>query len=227
MKKLAILMAAAAIGLTSPANAALIINQSPDATGLAYTFTAANTATSQNWLMRITLTAATTLNGIDIYSDCRAFGCGSPSLGTAAIVKIRNDVGGIPDGANLFTFSTLISAIDSVGSTARPALERVHADFAGASLAAGSYWIGLSGDGTELGQNLNLGIPSSIAILGGDSATVAPWSTAFNVYDNSLTGAIPEPASWALMILGFGLVGGALRSANERRRKSSVRVTYA
>ena len=33
---------------------------------------------------------------------------------------------------------------------------------------------------------------------------------------------IPEPAEWALMIGGFGLVGGALR-----RRKASVRVTYA
>jgi hypothetical protein len=29
------------------------------------------------------------------------------------------------------------------------------------------------------------------------------------------TGAVPEPATWAMMILGFGLVGGALRS---RRR---------
>jgi PEP-CTERM motif len=227
MKKFAILMAAASMALTSSANAALIINQSPDATGLGYTFTASNVAVGQNWLMRITLAAATTLNGIDIYSDCRAFGCGSPNLGTAAIVKIRNDVGGIPDSANLFTFSTLISAIDSVGSTAQPALERVHADFAGASLAAGNYWIGLSGDGAELGQNLNFDVPSSLAILGGDNASTVPWSTAFNVYDNSLTGAVPEPASWALMIAGFGLVGSALRKGNGRRRKPSVSVSYA
>ncbi len=34
--------------------------------------------------------------------------------------------------------------------------------------------------------------------------------------------AIPEPASWALMIAGFGLVGGAIR-----RRRDMVRVTYA
>ena len=27
------------------------------------------------------------------------------------------------------------------------------------------------------------------------------------------TGAVPEPASWAMMIAGFGLVGGTLRSA--------------
>jgi len=32
------------------------------------------------------------------------------------------------------------------------------------------------------------------------------------------TGAVPEPASWALMLGGFGLVGGAMRS-----RKAAVR----
>lgn len=38
-----------------------------------------------------------------------------------------------------------------------------------------------------------------------------------------LTGvaAVPEPASWALMIVGFGMVGGAMR-----RRKPSVSVSY-
>ncbi len=35
--------------------------------------------------------------------------------------------------------------------------------------------------------------------------------------------AIPEPATWAMMLLGFGMVGFGLRS----RQKQSVRVTYA
>lgn len=33
---------------------------------------------------------------------------------------------------------------------------------------------------------------------------------------------IPEPASWGMMIIGFGLAGGAMR-----RRRQAVRVTYA
>lgn len=32
--------------------------------------------------------------------------------------------------------------------------------------------------------------------------------------------AVPEPATWAMMLLGFGLIGGAMRSA--RRRRSSI-----
>lgn len=35
---------------------------------------------------------------------------------------------------------------------------------------------------------------------------------------NANTGAVPEPASWAMMISGFGLVGGAMRA---RRRSVS------
>ncbi len=44
-------------------------------------------------------------------------------------------------------------------------------------------------------------------------------------FNGSLTyavnAAVPEPATWAMMIVGFGLVGGAMR------RRHSVRVTYA
>ena len=39
---------------------------------------------------------------------------------------------------------------------------------------------------------------------------------------SSVTGAVPEPANWALMIGGLGMVGFAAR-----RRNRSVRVTYA
>jgi hypothetical protein len=36
-------------------------------------------------------------------------------------------------------------------------------------------------------------------------------------------GAVPEPGTWAMMLLGFGLVGGAMRSA---RRKQKALVSY-
>ena len=36
-------------------------------------------------------------------------------------------------------------------------------------------------------------------------------------------GAVPEPTTWAMMLMGFGLVGFGLRN----RRKPAVRVTYA
>lgn len=36
-------------------------------------------------------------------------------------------------------------------------------------------------------------------------------------------GAVPEPATWAFMIFGFGAIGGAMR----RQRKATVKVSYA
>jgi hypothetical protein len=40
----------------------------------------------------------------------------------------------------------------------------------------------------------------------------------------SVGAAVPEPATWALMLLGFGFIGGAMRSAKRRQRLS---VAYA
>lgn len=39
---------------------------------------------------------------------------------------------------------------------------------------------------------------------------------------NLSTGAVPEPASWAMMMTGFGMVGGALRHRHTRRRVTKV-----
>ncbi len=44
-------------------------------------------------------------------------------------------------------------------------------------------------------------------------------------------GAVPEPATWAFMIFGFGAVGGALRSNRRRQKntaqKANIKVSYA
>jgi len=38
----------------------------------------------------------------------------------------------------------------------------------------------------------------------------------FAVLDNVTTGSVPEPASWAMMLGGFGMIGGALRARTRR-----------
>ena len=49
-------------------------------------------------------------------------------------------------------------------------------------------------------------------------------STLGNASSSLVSGAVPEPATWAMMLLGFGFVGAAMRSA--RRRLKGV-VSYA
>ena len=41
--------------------------------------------------------------------------------------------------------------------------------------------------------------------------------------DINFTGSVPEPATWTMMLMGFGMIGAGLRS----RRRPAVRVTYA
>jgi hypothetical protein len=54
--------------------------------------------------------------------------------------------------------------------------------------------------------------------------TLQPTGSSVNI-DNlqfRTSGAVPEPATWAMLLLGFGFVGSAMRS----RRRHVVRVSY-
>lgn len=45
-----------------------------------------------------------------------------------------------------------------------------------------------------------------------------------NVNLSRLTAAVPEPSTWALILIGFGFVGGAMRSSKQRQKAT---VSYA
>jgi hypothetical protein len=42
--------------------------------------------------------------------------------------------------------------------------------------------------------------------------------TSRNVTLELLSGTVPEPSTWAMMIMGFGIVGGAMRNASHKRK---------
>ncbi len=74
----------------------------------------------------------------------------------------------------------------------------------------------------SLGANCaGSGVGESVTTIGGSRTNVFQQG---NVVLASVDGggAVPEPASWALMLAGFGLAGGALRV-----RRRSVAVSYA
>ena len=37
----------------------------------------------------------------------------------------------------------------------------------------------------------------------------------FGIAGSSMLSAVPEPASWAMMLIGFGVIGGAMRSRRQ------------
>ncbi len=65
---------------------------------------------------------------------------------------------------------------------------------------------------------------STVLAAGTHTISVRGSSGPAGFYNGTATlGGVPEPMTWAMMILGFGLVGAGLR----RRSKQTVRVAYA
>ena len=80
--------------------------------------------------------------------------------------------------------------------------------------------------GTQILNGLPTGITSGSIIVNGDGRfitgiTLGTTSNAFEVdnlaYSAEIAQGVPEPASWALMLGGFGAIGGALRSRRKPR----------
>lgn len=80
------------------------------------------------------------------------------------------------------------------------------------------YSLAINGTTIFSGQSYNGGNPSSILFgdgTGFGNASVDVRSLVFR-YGADVGGAVPEPATWAMMILGFGLTGAALRRRTAR-----------
>jgi Domain of unknown function (DUF4082)/PEP-CTERM motif len=83
--------------------------------------------------------------------------------------------------------------------------------------------------GFTVDPSISISSNASLYNYQGDNILRKPgFSIGYTVYAGpnflsaAIPGAVPEPASWALMFGGFGLVGAAMR-----RRQRSVTVTYA
>jgi hypothetical protein len=97
-------------------------------------------------------------------------------------------------------------------------------------LAAGTYWLGVTPfmsfslgqtgifrGGTGTGNAIQVNSSGGFGFPGGVNETGASAAFRLNGTGGS-AGAVPEPASWAMLIAGFGLTGAAMR----RRRVSAV-----
>ena len=207
--------AATIVGIlaVAPANAAVVFSQQP--TG--YFATAINRPDGpnpQNFLNQFALGTSTNVNGFDLRSLMPA---GPVSIGQTVTIKIRGSVGGEPAATNLYSFTTTISSITD---------NYLHADFANLLLGSGTYFIGMSGLGYNIGEDLffDSSIPNKLVQLSGDSIPVRVGSvSAFRVYGNAAVAAVPEPSAWAMMILGMGAMGFAMR----RQRGVATRVIFA
>ncbi len=81
-------------------------------------------------------------------------------------------------------------------------------------------------DGTGYLQDVNrfysVDLATGRATLVGDTQRAL-----FGIAVGPMAAAVPEPGTWAMMILGFGLVGGAMRRRSATAKASRMRLTYA
>ena len=60
----------------------------------------------------------------------------------------------------------------------------------------------------------------------GTFALVNPFFGNGRLTISQAASAVPEPSTWAMMLIGFGVMGAMMRSS-KRRQKQKVKVTYA
>lgn len=98
-------------------------------------------------------------------------------------------------------------------------------------LNAGSYWVGFSnaGNGNFMKGFAPAPLPQYAFSTGSAWTLNDPSSAAsaigVRIDGNRFVASVPEPASWALMIAGFGAIGGLSR--NRRRKTEAVRLAGA
>jgi PEP-CTERM motif len=172
----------------------------------------------------VTLTAAPTLTGL---------GLAFAPFGTASAVT---GAGGIPTVTFLVTGGTVNDATGKAMIMHNGSGLRFTA--AGKVLTIGDFLINTTTNvltGTvvaaggspltnvplfNIGNGLSLSLTSQAAgafttVFGAPNLTGAAIGTASTSFVTAAT-AVPEPASWGMMLLGFGIVGTAIRTRNRR-----------
>lgn len=99
---------------------------------------------------------------------------------------------------------------------------------------AGGILATFTGEDASVNPNGNQELPITnplafLTISGADQTNIgglrfSSTQNAFETDNFAITAAVPEPGTWALMLLGFGAIGASLRS---RRTRDTMRVRYA
>jgi hypothetical protein len=201
MKKFAFALAAAAtVAAAMPAMAATVIDQSQTASSGGFAYLNQTDRASQTFVAGYNNSV-----GAGIFL--------SPGFGSASGTVTLSILNGLP-GAGGQVIAT------------------------GAATGTGNSWVDVSWAQTALviGQTYYLSASSAASLVVGyasgdkyvkgaayfGSSSYAPYGydLTFRTYANAAAAAVPEPATWGMMILGFGMIGAAARS---RKVKTTVK----
>lgn len=122
-------------------------------------------------------------------------------------------------GSDQFSFSNVAGTFGGVAGTAST-ISFGNGIFAGLSINAANLGFTQFGNPT-----LFTGAPGNPTFLTGSFTLINPFFGNGNltISPAAVAGAVPEPATWAMMLIGFGGIGFAMR----RRSKVRTTVSYA
>jgi len=203
--KLLLAAAASTFVLGSAAQAAVVYQSVPDLnTGRTGTEWCSSCYGSYEPLDQFTLAAPAAITGFQL--STYAYG-GYSGLGgfTVEIYNAAHD-------AILFSQAVAPTLLSSSGQD-----DIVGGALSGLTLAAGTYWIGFEANYFAVSDYYGVGNGSLIDTNPHTGVQNYDFGGPHNIGYVLTGGAVPEPATWALMLTGFGLAGATLRS---RRRQA-------
>ena len=146
-----------------------------------------------------------------------ATGTGGSELG----IEVTNKRGFVAGTSNYFDLSSAINFSTSTTgglTTIEFSIDNsVFRDFIAGAAAQGYFG---PGGYTQQDVRLNLSQSLSYSVAGGASSYGA---SRLGTFSAAAPGAVPEPATWAMMLFGFGGLGFAMR----RQRKTGTSVRFA
>ncbi len=190
------LAGAASMAMAAPANAAVITFAGLTSPGSIFT-----TLTEAGFIVNATV-GSVTQSSIGNAAPAVAFG------GFGGVIEITKAGGG--------TFS--FAGFDLINSASPTSAGYFAQGFLGSSLVG--FSTGAPGAGTFAGIGGIAGVMDRLTI-NVNNLTIGQ-SIIASADNINVTATVPEPATWGLMLAGFGLVGASLR-----RGKQAVRVKYA
>ena len=129
----------------------------------------------------------------------------------------RNGTGGILNPIIYQDYTAPTSVTAAPGNTGNGGNSLVEFSLANWQVGPGNYWIRFAGYGNllPLYETATPGHSRAIGtdlLLEGRNVTYNPSNMAVGFSLNGVsTGAVPEPATWAMMLIGFGAAGYAVR----------------
>lgn len=208
----AVLVASGLIAAAAPAAAASIVDTGANPNGTSWNF-----AQYQYFAGEFTIAEDHLINQVEGYFSNFA------QSGTVT-AQLFSDGGNIP-GALLFSQSFMLQGGSSLAWYGISGLNW--------EVNAGTYWLAFAPDANISGIWPG-GAPSPLGEysqvisgvwqdLGPDFFDYLDVGIRISGTPVSISAPVPEPGTWAMMLLGFGFVGGAMRA----RRRQKVTVSYA